>query len=164
MKTVIYIAGPMTGYPEHNYPAFNAEAFRLRSLGFEVLNPAEGPAQDSWAAYMRQALRMVLGATHLVLLPGWLTSRGANLEHQVATELGMRCLLASDVDASLHIPLRDQPDHDDATVIREAFEAARQGISVRDACRWPLSWPQGRLFVQVWHAANDRVAGKGAAA
>jgi hypothetical protein len=29
----IYIAGPMTGLPEFNYPAFNAEAQRLRGLG-----------------------------------------------------------------------------------------------------------------------------------
>ena len=34
----IYIAGPMTGLPDFNYPAFNAAAARMRALGFEVEN------------------------------------------------------------------------------------------------------------------------------
>ena len=37
----IYIAGPMTGLPELNFPAFHAEAARLRAFGYEVINPAE---------------------------------------------------------------------------------------------------------------------------
>nr|WP_301338073.1 DUF4406 domain-containing protein [Pseudomonas aeruginosa] len=32
----IYLAGPMTGLPEHNFPAFHAEAARLRHLGCEI--------------------------------------------------------------------------------------------------------------------------------
>ncbi|MCY1527250.1 hypothetical protein D9M68_623110 [compost metagenome] len=42
----IYLAGPMTGLPEFNYPAFHAEAARLRALGYQVENPAENQAQD----------------------------------------------------------------------------------------------------------------------
>ncbi|WP_319942079.1 DUF4406 domain-containing protein [Pseudomonas quasicaspiana] len=37
----IYISGPMTGLPDFNFPAFAAEANRLRGLGFDVVNPAE---------------------------------------------------------------------------------------------------------------------------
>ena len=37
----IYCAGPMTGLPELNFPAFHAEAARLRAFGYEVINPAE---------------------------------------------------------------------------------------------------------------------------
>jgi len=46
----IYIAGPMTGLPEFNYPAFNAAAEYLRSLGHHVENPADNPvpACKSW--------------------------------------------------------------------------------------------------------------------
>lgn len=37
----IYLSGPMTGMPNKNFPAFNAEAKRLRLLGYEVVNPVE---------------------------------------------------------------------------------------------------------------------------
>ena len=46
--TRVYIAGPMTGLPDFNYPAFNAAAAKLRALGLEVLNPAENPPPPLW--------------------------------------------------------------------------------------------------------------------
>ncbi|WP_149528154.1 DUF4406 domain-containing protein, partial [Escherichia coli] len=36
----IYIAGPMTGYPDYNRAAFNAKASALMAEGHIVLNPA----------------------------------------------------------------------------------------------------------------------------
>jgi hypothetical protein len=41
--TRAYIAGPMTGLPEFNFPAFHAAAASLRARGFEVENPAQRP-------------------------------------------------------------------------------------------------------------------------
>ncbi|MCS8243350.1 DUF4406 domain-containing protein [Pseudomonas aeruginosa] len=32
----VYLAGPMTGLPDFNYPAFNAEEKRIRALGYIV--------------------------------------------------------------------------------------------------------------------------------
>lgn len=89
--TRIYIAGPMTGLPEFNYPAFFAEAERLRSLGYEVENPAANPHPPcgSWAVYMRLALRQMLTCDAVALLPGWQQSRDALLEHTVAIDLGI---------------------------------------------------------------------------
>ncbi|WP_270377017.1 DUF4406 domain-containing protein, partial [Escherichia coli] len=40
---VIYIAGPMTGYKDHNRTAFFTEAMRLAADGHVVLNPATLP-------------------------------------------------------------------------------------------------------------------------
>lgn len=37
----VYVAGPMTGIPDFNYPAFNAVADQLRAQGYEVENPAD---------------------------------------------------------------------------------------------------------------------------
>ena len=61
----IYVAGPMTGLPELNYPAFNAAADRLRARGWHVENPAESPAphvdaQCEWSAYMRMGVSQLM--------------------------------------------------------------------------------------------------------
>lgn len=93
----IYIAGPMTGLPAMNYPAFNAEAGRLLALGFEVENPAQNPEQGSWEAYMRQALRQMLTCDTIALLPGWIHSRGATLERDIAHVVGMTVVAASSI-------------------------------------------------------------------
>jgi hypothetical protein len=37
----VYVAGPMRGIPEFNFPAFNAAAAKLRAAGHHVFNPAE---------------------------------------------------------------------------------------------------------------------------
>lgn len=81
----IYLAGPMTGLPEYNYPAFHAEAARLRTQGYHV----ENPAQPDWDSFMRQALRQMLGSDLIALLPGWQGSRGAVLERSVALQVGL---------------------------------------------------------------------------
>lgn len=93
--TRVYIAGPMTGLPDFNYPAFHAAAADLRAAGKDVVNPAElhGPedsgGDQSWEWYLRAALVAMLGCDEIVLLPGWETSRGARLERYVAEALGM---------------------------------------------------------------------------
>ncbi|WP_457825134.1 DUF4406 domain-containing protein, partial [Staphylococcus aureus] len=35
--TRIYVAGPMSGLPELNFPAFHAAAAELRAQGFDVV-------------------------------------------------------------------------------------------------------------------------------
>ena len=35
----VYLAGPMTGIAEFNFPAFDAAAAKLRDLGYVVFNP-----------------------------------------------------------------------------------------------------------------------------
>lgn len=87
----IYIAGPMTGLPDFNYPAFNAAAATLRAKGHVVLNPAENPVPDcgTWAGYMRMALVQLVQCECIVLLPGWADSRGALIERKLAQVLKM---------------------------------------------------------------------------
>jgi Domain of unknown function (DUF4406) len=95
----IYIAGPMTGLPDFNYPAFNAEAARLRALGYEVENPAENPEPPckSWLGYMRMAIPQVARCDAIVLLPGWHDSKGARVENQLAHGLGLRVTYAQSI-------------------------------------------------------------------
>lgn len=92
MHTTVYIAGPMTGYADHNYPRFAAKAAELRAAGWNVISPAELHPADpavAWDWYLRRDLAELVKATHVVFLPGWERSRGARLEHQVAEALGM---------------------------------------------------------------------------
>lgn len=104
MKKRIYIAGPMTGLPEFNYPAFNNEAQRLRSLGYDVENPAENPEPPckSWLGYMRMALPQLVNCDIVALLPGWQDSKGARIERSLAIDLSLRVLYAQEIVGSPH--------------------------------------------------------------
>lgn len=42
----VYLAGPMSGIPRFNFPAFFAAAAVLRSQGFDVVSPAETDPPD----------------------------------------------------------------------------------------------------------------------
>lgn len=89
----IYIAGPMTGLPEFNYPAFNNAAAALRVHCADVVSPTElhdGDTSRPYDYYLRLGLRALLDCDEIVLLPGWENSRGARLELAVAEALGMK--------------------------------------------------------------------------
>lgn len=88
----LYVAGPMTGVPRYNFPAFRAAAAALHGRGYDVLDPSRHGADRpgyGWSNYMRLGLRDVLAADGVALLPGWESSRGATLEIQVAEALDM---------------------------------------------------------------------------
>lgn len=90
----IYIAGPMTGIPGLNFEAFNTEAARLRAIGHEVINPAEVSPDPTmpWAECMRRDIAELVKCDVVQLLPGWRTSKGASLEHDIAMRIGLTVL------------------------------------------------------------------------
>lgn len=86
----LYIAGKMTGLPDHGLPAFNEAAELLEECGYTVINPAaHGVGELAWEQYLRRDLRWLLNCEGVATLLGWTTSRGAKLEVHVARELGM---------------------------------------------------------------------------
>jgi hypothetical protein len=101
-----YLAGPMSGIPEHNFPAFRAAAADLRDQGYRVISPVELDEEDGfdggevpsgssrWAEFLARDVKIVASENveALVLLPGWEKSRGAALEIHVARELGKKIL------------------------------------------------------------------------
>jgi hypothetical protein len=87
----VYLAGPMTGISELNFPAFNQEAERLRAEGLQVLNPADHGIVDGadWADYLRHDIAGLASCERIHLLRGWTKSKGACLEMTIAKALGM---------------------------------------------------------------------------
>jgi hypothetical protein len=86
----LYIAGPMTGLDNYNYPAFNEAAQLLSSAGHEVYNPASafnGRTDLDYKFYLKDAIAQVLLVEGIVLLPGWVNSRGALTECMVGLAL-----------------------------------------------------------------------------
>jgi hypothetical protein len=96
----IYVAGPMSGLPEHNFPAFHDAAARLRAAGYEVLNPAEqefnGDLTKPWDFYLRRDIPLLCQCDAVALLDGFERSKGALLELHIASKLGMEIRLLED--------------------------------------------------------------------
>ena len=115
-KFRIYVAGPMSGLPEFNFPAFHEKTAELRNFGYEVFNPAErdnerhgtdigkGNATGSQEQAAKEHgfnLRVALGddlawicakADAVYMLPGWANSNGATAERATALALGLKVL------------------------------------------------------------------------
>ena len=105
LSSSVYIAGPMTGYADLNFPAFNAAAKLYRDKGCFVINPAElngGEAElalyatmseeekaEHYTACMRKDIAAITTVDTLVVLPGYSMSRGATMEIQIAQFLGL---------------------------------------------------------------------------
>lgn len=86
---ILYIAGPMTGRPDLNFPAFDAAARQLIDAGYEVLNPtrhSKGHPGWTWIDYLLLlCLRDVDRADGVALLTDWQTSKGAQVEFALAS-------------------------------------------------------------------------------
>lgn len=92
----LYLSGPMTGYPEFNYPLFHAKAASLREQGWGVFNPAEWPYEEvgvkgSFAKY--SAVICSEDCHAIYLLPGWRNSTGAMAEYHLAKAVGLEIIL-----------------------------------------------------------------------
>lgn len=112
----IYLAGPMRGIPEFNFPAFFAAAAELRIAGHDVFNPAERDnehhgtdiskgnangdeekAAKEHGFNLREALGADLAfickhADAIAMLPGWERSKGATAERATALALGLEVI------------------------------------------------------------------------
>lgn len=78
----LYISGPMSGHPDHNFPAFNLAALHLRLAGYDVVNPAgfQENIGRSWIECIIHDLKELATCDAVATLPGWQDSPGANVE------------------------------------------------------------------------------------
>jgi hypothetical protein len=93
----------MRGYPQFNFPAFDAARDAWAARGWEVVSPADmdreldgvqesNPTPDqihSFAHYMRRDINALLTVDAIAFLPGWEASTGANVEKVVAQALNL---------------------------------------------------------------------------
>lgn len=89
--TTAYIAGPMTGLPDYNRPAFFEAAKYMQHFGYDVINPAENFGGDTTLAYEKYielGVSQAESADAVVLLPGWQHSHGAVREAHAALSKG----------------------------------------------------------------------------
>lgn len=97
----LYLAGPMRGYPEYNFPAFDSAAENLRKFGFRVISPADLDRAHGFSAddevtpsmlgrFLRRDIDALTDCDAIVLLPGWSDSLGASAEKAVARAIGIK--------------------------------------------------------------------------
>lgn len=111
-KPTLYMAGPMTGIPQFNFPAFFAAAEDLRKLGYTIVSPAEMDMEIGVTAlaspdgklkasldgnqaktddgytfgdFLARDVKVIADKVDgVVCLPGWENSKGARLEVYVS--------------------------------------------------------------------------------
>ncbi|QUT17674.1 DUF4406 domain-containing protein [Rahnella inusitata] len=88
----VYIAGPMTGLPQFNRPAFHQAALNLSFEHHVPLNPAILPDGLTEADYMAVGITMLQRADAIFLLTSWQFSAGARAEHALALKLGLEII------------------------------------------------------------------------
>lgn len=137
----VYIAGPMTGLPEFNFPAFHklADILRKAPYSLTVFNPAENEAGRTdlpRPVYMRKDLDYVVNhADALVVLPGWRKSTGATLEVAVARECGKPIL-----DSETLQPIAEETIWDEAARLVYGSRNDTYGHPITDFSRTALIW------------------------
>ena len=108
-----YLAGPMTGHPQFNFPLFIAAALALRDSGFTIVSPAEldndeddtatkaiastdgnllnAGIKKTWGDLLARDVKLITDEVDgIVFLPGWDKSKGARLEAFVAILAGKK--------------------------------------------------------------------------
>jgi Domain of unknown function (DUF4406) len=100
-----YLVGPMTGYPQFNFPLFKKAAKALRKEGMEIISPAELDSKqtkreakaskdgklvdgkiggETWGQILGRDVEVIADQVDgIVFLDGWTASRGARLEATV---------------------------------------------------------------------------------
>ena len=106
-KPTCYIAGPMRGYVNLNYDAFDHAELLGGSIGYRIISPAnldravgidgssESEAMACQKEFVLRDIAAILSCSHIAMLPGHTKSIGASAELAVARWLGLTILTAT---------------------------------------------------------------------
>jgi hypothetical protein len=110
-KKTVYIAGPMRGIKDYNFPAFDAASVKLEAMGYQVISPADLDREaghsfselgSDWdwntipegfnlkQAVIRDTFAIINNADEICLLTGWANSKGAQAEAALGRWLGLK--------------------------------------------------------------------------
>jgi len=178
MKSV-YIAGPMTGIEQYNFPAFDKAAKFFRNLGWTVVSPADAdrdagmhpdqlPFNHDWSQlpdacstrqFAQRDMPLLMSCDAIAMLPGWVDSSGAMAEWGVAAWIGMPVL-----DANTGLPLDEEavaeemglnePENADGSVLMEAERLTN--VDRQDAYGHPAE-DFGRLAAMATAMMEDKL-------
>ena len=112
-RTKIYIAGPMRGIPEFNFPTFDRARDELTALGYEAVSPADLDRANGFEGLgkngkpdevempivkvmLRRDIEALSNCDGIALLPGWEHSTGVALELAYAHACDMPVYLIND--------------------------------------------------------------------
>jgi len=108
----LYIAGPMRGYKDRNFPAFDEAKTRLLSLKYKVISPADmdrqldddeavTPDGNTSRHVVRRDIEAIMRLRRqdgdgIAVLPGWQASTGATAEVALARWLDLPVMRVED--------------------------------------------------------------------
>jgi hypothetical protein len=108
----VYIAGPMTSYPNLNFDSFDEACERLIDGGDIPISPADlDRLHEGWDCYppedlvadkeyhrrvMRRDINTIFECDAIYLLNGWKSSAGARVELALAEYLGLEVMYEED--------------------------------------------------------------------
>ena len=105
MTKRVYLAGPMSGYDDFNFHAFDLAAEELREKGYHVFSPAENdflrygddflqhPHRYDSRKTMADDTRWICEyADAIALMPGWEKSKGVKVEKALAEFLNLEII------------------------------------------------------------------------
>lgn len=155
-KKLIYISGKITGDDNYRTKFAMAEKRLIRD-GYDVLNPVEvgdrldrlylgaGLAAPTWSEYMRKCLLAISDADALYMLRDWQESRGARLEHYIASELGIKIVYEEEAT-------EDRASCDNSSIIKLHYLLKSNGIphTLIDRAErgWQIVYPDTTAYTQ----------------
>ena len=87
----IYISGQITGLKKQTcYNNFETAIMKLRRIDKFGVSPYQGDEGKTWAEYMKRGIETMMNCEGIFMLSNWRESKGANIERNLAMQLGMK--------------------------------------------------------------------------